>query len=169
MPYLQDTNLFDDATIDYRSFVDVSLALERGEQPPVSEYDNHKYFIKKLTNRMRESSFAFLEPQIQELYQKRLQTHMDIESQQAENLQRLEQGFIPSGGGLITIPSVKNNDGKVIRVPYDALEWLFVKLNEQGSLNEEITTLNQGVASQIADKILPAQPNDGQQMESMNG
>lgn len=163
-PYLQDEEMFDDITIDYRAVQDVILAMDRGEQLAISEYDNHEYFIKKLTNAMRESGFQFKDEQIQALYEQRLQTHMDIKARQSEEISRAQAGFVPQAGALITIPSIKNNAGEVIRVPYQALEWLVLKLDEQGTFKTELTSSieNQGAIAGISNQINTQQPNQGQ-------
>jgi len=155
MPFLKDSDLAEEITSDIRKVDDVFAAIERGQALPVSPYDNHKYFIKKITGKMVGSAYQFLDPQVQALYQQRLQQHEQMDAENAKKMQMAQMGMIPAGGGLITVSGLKDGAGEVIRLPHDALLWLIEKLNEQGgmqhSYKEEIG--NEGAMADIAGMI----------------
>lgn len=169
MPYLKDSVLAQEITADYRAYEDISAAIERGEELEVSKYENHTYMVKKITNRMKESSFRYLDPYIQSLYQNRLAQHDRFLTEKAEALARAEQGFIPGGGALIPVALYldEKNASKRVRLPHDALEWLYKKLYEQGSLRDEMMSIgNEGaitdISSQLANLIGPQQTQNTQ-------
>lgn len=160
-PQLKDTNIVQEITADYRAVEDVFSQIERGKPVAVSEYDNHKYFIKKITNRMKESSFEYLQPMSQQLYIQRLQEHMKFEKEQTEAIMRSQNQAVPSGGALITVSGVKDADGNTIRLPYDTIMYSVKKLHEQGSaiglIQSEIE--NQGAIANLAEATTMNQQN----------
>ena len=160
-PQLKDTNIVQEITADYRSVEDVFSQIERGRQVEIGEYDNHKYFIKKISNRMKESSFDYLNPQIQEMYKQRLQKHIAIEKQQNEAILRAQNGAVPSGGALITVSGVKDGEGNTIRLPYDTIMYAVKKLHEQGARADLVINEieNQGALASLAEATMLNQNN----------
>jgi hypothetical protein len=160
MPYANSEGAFDDMTLDYDLAVDDILALDRGEKPPVGQYDNHPYLIKKLTSRMRKRDFKYLSPQVQNNYEQKIGIHQQFEAQRTLQIQRAEQGFIPTGGYMITcqmyLTDPSDPTGKktrLARVPYQALEWLVQHLNAQGQGQDELHGMDESSQSQIAQKL----------------
>lgn len=153
MPFLKDSNLAEEITADVRACDDVMAAIERGEMPQMSKYDNHKFFIRKLSNKIKTSAFKFLHPQIQQMYMQRLQMHEMEEARQAEAIKSAQMGLIPSGGGLVTVSGIKDQDGNVLRLPYETIMFAVKKLNEQGTLANSIETevQNKGAIADIAE------------------
>jgi len=155
MPWANFEADFDEMTIDYDSIRNDILALDRGEQPPVHPYDNHVYVIKRLTNRMRAPDFQFLAPNIQRSYAMKVQLHEKLEAQRQMQLQRMQQGYIPTGGYLVGCDFYVNNPDdpnktRRVRVPYEALQWLINQLSSQGSSLEDLESMNQGAQQQVA-------------------
>ena len=155
MPWANFEADFDEMTVDYDSIRNDILALDRGEQPPVHPYDNHVYVIKRLTNRMRAPDFRFLSPQVQNSYAMKVQLHEKLEAQRQAQLQRAEQGYIPTGGYMVGCDFYVNNPDdpnktRRVRVPYEALQWLINQMQSQGSSLEELESMNQGAQQQIA-------------------
>lgn len=157
MPYLKDSAMAQEITADFRACEDIFAAIERGEYIEVSKYENHDYMTKKITNRMKESSFRYLAPNIQQMFQQRLQSHDQFLTQKAEALQRAEMGLIPSGGALIPVALYMdaNNASKRVRLPHDALEWLYKKLYEQGGLRDELMGQNDGNIIDLGNQTQP--------------
>jgi hypothetical protein len=157
LPFLKDSHMTQELTADLRAVEDVFAAIERGEEIPVLESDNHDYFIKRINSRMKESSFRYLHPFIQNLYKARLQQHEGIKAEQAEKLMRAQQGMIPAGGALIPVSLYldPNNASKRVRLPHDALVHIYKKLEEQGSLQQEAEDLGAYSAANIADAQMP--------------
>lgn len=156
MPFGDFEESFDDMTIDYDCSVNDILALDRGERPPVNQYDNHVYNIKRLTSRMRKADFRFLPGPVQANYAAKVQIHQQMEAANQQAIQRAEQGFIPTGGAMITCQMYVNNPkdptGKpsLVRVPYAALDWLLKQLASQGVEQDQLQDMNEGAQAQLA-------------------
>ncbi len=157
MPYIKDKSMFNDITLNARKVENILLALDRGRPPQPNKYDNHKYIIKKLSSAMGEVSFAYKDPQIQMLYQQCIAAHEQMEAQNAMEIQRAQAGFIPAGGGMIAVSMRVEGSDTNIRMPYESLEWLYNKLSEQGSMQQEISEQveNQGAIADIASYVNP--------------
>lgn len=156
MPYSNQDESFNDLTMDYESATNDILALDRGEQPPVHPNDPHPYMVKRLTARMRQADFQFLNPQVQNNYQMRLQAHEQFIAQQAQAIQMAEAGFIPTGGYLVAcdfyVQSDANDPSKTkrVRMPSESLQWLIQKLETQGSSLDQLENVNQQNLAEIA-------------------
>lgn len=155
MPYSNLDQSFNDLTIDYDNATNDILALDRGELPMLNKYDNHTYIIKRLTHRMRQADYKSLPPAVQQNYEQYLQEHEQIEAQQQQEIQRAKEGGVPSGGYLVVcdfyVPK-KDNPAETqrARVPYQALEWLIQKLEDQGMSLEKLEGMQQGAMADIA-------------------
>lgn len=159
MPYSNLGESFNDLTMDYEAATNDILALDRGEMPPVSEYDNHVYMIKRLTQRMRQADFPYLDPQIQQAYALRLQKHDEIQAMQVEKIQRAQAGLIPTSGYLVSCDFYVQTDpkdpGKTkrVRLPSDGLQWFIKQLEVQGATLDSLETMNQANLAQIAEMV----------------
>lgn len=149
MPYANFDESFNDLTLDYESATNDILALDRGEQPPVNQYDNHIYMIKRLTARMRQADFPGLSPEIQSNYAMRLQAHEQIAAFQQKQIQMAQSGFIPTGGYLVACDFYVQSDPKDpsktkrVRLPSESLSWLIEKLETQGASLMQLENVNQ--------------------------
>lgn len=158
MPFANFDESFDDMTIDYDNSVNDILALDRGERPPVNEYDNHIYCIKRLTSRMRKADFQFLPPQVRMNYQSKVTVHQKMQAFQVQQLQRAEQGFIPTGGGFVKcdlyVPDPAS-PGKQMRAtfPQQSLVWLQKQIDAQGGMMSEMQSMNQGAQVEVAQNL----------------
>ncbi len=156
MPYANQEQAFQDMTVDYDNSVNDILALDRGEQPPVNEFDTHKYCIRQLVGRMKKPDFRFLDAQIQQNYAGKLKIHEMFAAQQALQLARAEQGFIPTGGGYVRcdlyMPDPKSKTGSTKRAefPQEALMWLDKQLMAQGAMTQELRDLQPGAQASVA-------------------
>ena len=159
MPYANLDESFGDLTIDYEAATNDILALDRGQLPPVNEYDNHVYMIKRLTQRMRQADFEYMDPVIQRNYAARLMEHQRIQAEQVQAIQAAEAGFIPTDGYLVScdfyVQADPKDPSKVkrVRLPSGALQWLIKKLETQGSTLEQLESINQGNLAQIAQMV----------------
>lgn len=160
MPYSNMGESFNDLTIDYEAATNDILALDRGLTPPISEFDNHIYMIKRLTQRMRQADFERMPDQIKINYMMRLQKHQQIQAEQVKALQRAQAGLIPTTGYLVSCDfyiQVPNSTGgtkdKRVRLPSGALIWLIDQLGAQGQTLDEIEKLGQGNQAQIANMV----------------
>lgn len=158
MPYANFDGSFDDMTIDYDSAENDMLALDRGENPPFSPFDEHPYFIKRFSLRMRKPDFTFLPPQVQQAYKNRVQAHMQLEAQRQLQIQRAEQGYIPTGGYLLAcdfyVPDPKDPaKTKRAKLPSEAIQWLVKQMEAQGQSLEAIETIGGGGQEAIATQM----------------
>ncbi len=149
---------FQNFTIDDDNVENDMLALERGEQPRVSEYDNHEYAAQMLVHRMKQADFQYLAPEVQEGYNNLYSTHRAILEKQAAALAAAKQEMIPSGGALVAadmyVPSEDPMKApKRVRLPYEALDWLVQKLEEQGKTQDKLETMNQGMLADMATQL----------------
>lgn len=159
-PYLNEEESFKDFTLDYDIATNYILALDRGELPTPNMYDNHEYLIKRIVDRMRESDFQMLSPQIQYNYNQAKSVHEQMKVQQMEMIKQAQSQFIPSGGFLVAcdfyVDDKKNPDKlpKRLRVPSEALDWLKKQLDSQGTSQQQLENMNQGAVQEIAQRLL---------------
>lgn len=174
MPFANFNESFDDMTIDYDSAENDILALDRGEKPPVGEFDNHPYMIKRLTARMRKADYKFLSPEVQQNYHMKLDMHQQMEAFKQLQIQRAKDGYIPTGGYLVVcdLYAPDPNDPsktKRARVPYESLMWLLKQLETQGAALDEVQGMNEGSQAEIAQKMLAQGQGPNQMAGSPNG
>lgn len=157
MPFANVDESFDDFTIDYDTSVNDILALDRGEQPPINQYDNHEYCIKRLTLRTRKPDFKFLAPNIQRNYYAKIALHEKFQARKILEMKRMEQGLIPTGGALITVDFYTNSPtqsggikAEKAKLPYESVAWLIKQLEAQGSTQEALAQMSGGAQEEIA-------------------
>lgn len=159
MPYGNFNESFSDMTLDYDSATNDILALDRGELPPVHEYDNHTYMVRRLVSRMRQADFKFLPPEIQQNYALKVEAHERAEAAKMEKLMAVKEGLIPTGGYLVTCDfySADPKDPaktRRIRLPSDSISWLIKQLEAQGKSLDQLEAINQGAIAQMAEMLL---------------
>lgn len=163
MPFVNNDESFSDLTLDFDTVQNDMLALDRGEKPPVNQYDNHVYNIKRLVARTRKADFKFISPEAQQNYYQKIALHQQFEAQNQLAIQRAEQGFIPTGGYLVVCdfyvedPSDPTG-GKTrrARVPYQSMEWLLKQLEVQGGSQQQLQDMNGGAQAQLANIVTGA-------------
>lgn len=165
MPFANFDKSFDDLTIDYDTIQNAILALDRGEQPPINQYDKHEYQIQRLTARMQMADFKYLDPSIQANYNQKIQLHTQFQAKIEQAIQQAEQGFIPSGGYLVTcqlyVKDPVDQTGvktRLARVPYQSLEWLIQKLEAQGQNQQQLAEMNPAAQANIAQTMMQKNP-----------
>lgn len=166
IPYGNDKQAFSSLTIDSDNLTNDILAMDRGEIVPVRHTDNHEFYIRGLTHRMKRSDFRFLDPSIQQQYDARVQTHEEVFSQQKLLIAQENLGMIPTGGFLTTVnaswPNPITNRVERLKVPSQALEWLVQKLQTQGQFAQEVQDLppqsQADISAQTKDAPLLNQP-----------
>lgn len=160
MPFSNLDNSFDDFTLDYDSAMNDMLALDRGEQPPINQFDDHKYNIKRLTSRMRKGDYKFLAPNIQQNYQQKVVLHQQMEAANQLAIQQAESGFIPTGGYAVAcefyVKDPSDPTGlktRRARIPYQAMEWLINKMEAQGASQASLQDMNPSALAGIAGQV----------------
>ncbi len=170
MPYVNEEAAFEDLTLDYDNVVSDILAMDRGIYRPATESDNHEYYIKKLENRMKKQDFDLLAPEIKQMYAQKKQEHMQIQAEQLKEVQMAQAGFIPTGGYAVTVQMYvtdPNDTGKtrLARVPYEAMQWLLEKLQQQGVSQAMLSGYTQGTQAEFS-RMIP-QNGGGVPMEAV--
>lgn len=155
MPYANFEESFSDFTLDHDSITNDILALDRGEQPPVGEFDNHVLFVKRLVARMRQADFKMLPPQVQQNYMVTLQQHEQAEVIRQRKIQAATADFIPTDGPLIGVDIwVRKADDPAkterARLPDVAIRWLIQRLEDQGANLLRLQGVNEGALAQMA-------------------
>lgn len=156
MPFGNMKDTFDDMTIDEDNSRNEMLALERGEEPEVHPEENHEYAIAKLTHRMKQSDFKTLSSDIQYNFQIQREVHAQYKAQQLEAIQRAEAGFIPTGGYMVKCDLyITDETGKTKRatVPYQSMEWLVKKLEEQGMSQQSMEKMQMSAQEVVASQL----------------
>ncbi len=164
MPFLNNKMLFKTMSSDYDNVENDMLAMERGEQPFISPFADNQIYIESVTHRMKQADFRLLPQQVQQAYDEYLQVHEMEQMKKERAIQAAKDGFIPTGGSLITCSmQVKDPSSasgtRQVRLPYESLNWLIQKLEAQGSALQTIDDTNPGV---IARTHQPAQLPQGQ-------
>lgn len=157
-PYLNDEQILSDFTMDYDNAANMVLALDRGEEPMITEFDDPDYMAGRLVHRMRQSDFTSLQPHVQQLYQLVLQQYQQIKAQQLQQVQAMNADLIPSDGIMVTVdmyvPDPKDaTKQKRLRIPQTSLQWLLDRMADQGNELAKLETQQQGYVAQVASHI----------------
>lgn len=149
MPFANGEQSFDDFTIDYDRATNIILALDRGESPTPNKYDDGPYLIKRLTARMSQSDFVFLNQQIQQNYQNIVNIYEQQEAEKTRQIQAAEAQLIPTSGAMIKVAwYVKDpsNPARSIQatLPASSIEWLVQRLSDQGTAQETLSEMGKG-------------------------
>lgn len=145
LPYANKERVFNSLTTNVDLVENMLLALDRGEQPPIPKFANVDMLLSALANRTVQPDFVALPPEKKMLYQQYIQQLEQTKAQQQLQVQQASQGLIPADGFLTTVnASVKNpTTGKVerIKMPSQAIAWLWQKLNQQGLYSQQMSQL----------------------------
>ncbi len=136
MPYANLGKTFQRMTQKYDNSVNCILALDRGEKPPINQYEDHVFMIQELTTRMNQADFSQLAPQIQQAYQQKVVMHQNFEAQRQMAVQRAQQGMIPTGGYMtkcdLYVPGeTADSAPKRLTINSEALQWLVKQIEVQ--------------------------------------
>lgn len=172
---------FDDLTSNDDIATNDILALDRGERPPVHEFEDHPYMIKRLMTRSRKPDFGFLDPQIQKNYQEKMQIHQQMEAYKQLQIQQAAAGYIPTGGYLakcdVWISDPKNpTQTHRLELPSESINWLMTRMQAQQGAMAPLaglpTDAQAGIASNVtqlkarAGQPAPQQPGSPNGMEA---
>lgn len=169
MPFVNEEEAFNDLTIDYDNSVNDILSLDRGEMPEINVEENHIYAVKRLTQRMKQSDFKFLPPQIKMNYQQFRSQHMQINSMQQRQILAAQADFIPTGGYLVTCDFYRNDPSdpartRRARLPYQSVDWLIKRLGDQGMSLDALEGMQQSALSEMGGMLQQSQQQNGRPM-----
>ena len=160
LPFANTDEITSELTMQYDNAKNILLALDRGEQPEVSEIADPLYMAKMLNARIFKPDFKFLNPQIQQTYYMQRDQYNQIYAQKAAQVEAAKQGFIPADGPTVPVDGMyenhdPNNPSKTKRVqfPLVALNWLKDKLEAQGAVIDPLMGLGLEQQAQIAQQL----------------
>lgn len=158
MPFGNWEESFSDFTIDYKNVKNDFLAMERGEQPMISNNDDSNYILKQVAKRKKERDFQTLPPEVQQMYSMYEQFHQQKMAKEAAALKAAESEFIPTGGAMIAADMyIPNEDPsktpKRVRVPYQALDWLLQTLEKQGMGMDAMENMNKAQVAEVVQML----------------
>ena len=167
MPYLKNTQIVKRLTVEYDNAENDMLQIERGQMPFVGPYADNKIYIDAVTHRMKQADFQMLPPNVKQIYDQYLGIHEDQQAQKMQAQQAAKDGFIPTGGSLITVqmslPDPKSSSGaKQVRLPYEAIMYLIKKLEAQGATLDDLERMNDGVVLDMINRMGQQQAPQGQ-------
>ncbi|HYX39923.1 MAG TPA: hypothetical protein VE954_43055, partial [Oligoflexus sp.] len=146
LPFLNKSNLMRDMRIMKDQADAAIMQLDRGVIPFQFPNSDHAYMMQRLGLRMNENDFQMLSQETQLAYQDRYDWHSDMEAQRQQEAQAATAGYLPTGGGLVSVDyyvSGENGSQKRARLPYESVDWLVKKLAQQGSDVSKITNMPQ--------------------------
>lgn len=175
MPYLDTEESFGGLALNYDSIKNDILALDRGKWRPAHPTDEHPEFIKAFMNRKRKADFEFLPPQVQQMYDQRVQMHEQMLAEQEQKILEMKNQMVPSGGLLVGVDLYIPGGGaegklKRAKLPQDSVLWLIQTLEKQGKTQEMLESLNKQALVDMAGQmgIQAAQGMGGQGMPSQS-
>lgn len=166
MEYINKEQLFDDETIDYDNATADILAMDRGKVIPADSEENHDYVIKRLIHRTKQKDFQSLPPEVQTNYRQKLQQHRDMKAEQIKAAQAAKDGFIPSGGFLVSCDFYMSDPKdpmkqKRLRVPAESLMWLQERLEQQGTTQDALEQSDLQTQARVAQVLQMQQQGQG--------
>ena len=172
-PYLNKEQLMNDFTMDYDNANNLILAIDRGEQPELNQYDDADYMLKRLVSRKRQADFKYLSPQAMQIYDITIQQYEQIKAQQMHMDLMKNSEIIPAQGMLITcdfyVPNQKDpSKQNRVRIPSDSVKWLLDRLENQGQTQQQLQMQQDqtvaDIVGQMKNQLGPARPGIPQQM-----
>lgn len=172
MPYLKNTAIVKRLTVEYDNADNDMLMIERGQFPFISPFADNKIYIDAVTYRMKQGDFIYLDPQVQKLYDEYLAIHEDQQAKKMQAEQAAKDGFIPTGGSLITlqmsIPDSESSSGaRQVRLPYESCMWLIKRLDSQGASLKELEAMNEGVVQDMMSRMNTQQIQNSSPMNQL--
>lgn len=161
MPFLNKEEIFQEALIDYDSYKNIVLQLDRGEMVQAQPFDNPDYLLPKLNSRMRKADFRFLSPEIQQNYMTFINNLQAIKAEQIKQLKIQQSQMIPTSGAMVPVPVYRETpkaDGsgvkyERIQLPYDTIQYMIAALESQGTVLDPMQRMEQNTQANIAEML----------------
>jgi hypothetical protein len=170
-PWVNTDEMYGHELIDDKESENILLALDRGEFPPISEFDENKEVIKSIVRRRRKADWHLVKnepskipnPQtgqplsIEETYQLQYQHRVKIMNAEMDKVRNANAGLIPMGGPLVDVGVYTNEpkkDGsgvKTVRMklPQDMINWVVKRASEQGVAVQQTEDMPDTTKAQI--------------------
>jgi hypothetical protein len=164
MPMVNNEEITSDLRIDDENVLSDIVAMDKGVFIPANPNDNHTFYIRRLSHRMKMKDFQFLPFEVQQAYQVKLQQHEQVMVQQQQAAAQLSSGLVPSGGFLVTtdirVPRADDpTKTERAKVPVESLAWLLDTLEKQGQSQALLQSLPEQAQADIGAAV--ASPNPG--------
>lgn len=137
-PYA-NKDAFADFMLDDQNAKNDMLAMERGQYPAIGQADDPAKMLRKLESRMRKPDFRTIHPQVQQLYDKRVQEYLQLQAKQQEKLLAAQSEYIPMDGPMVKCDMYvanpngdPNSPAQRAMFPQNALVALQKRLEAQG-------------------------------------
>jgi hypothetical protein len=159
MPWANAKEAFADFTIDDENAKNDMLAMERGHYPPIGKADNPGKMLKKLESRMRKPDFRFLAPEVQQMYEQRVQTYLQLQAEQQQKILAEQSEYIPMDGPSVKCdmyvedPANPGATAKRAMFPQNTLVWLKKRLEAQGASLAQLEQLSPPMLAGLADQM----------------
>jgi hypothetical protein len=155
LPFVDGERIAGHLALAHTEAENIILALDRGEMPVISIFDNNEVIVQELVRRMRQGDWKYLiskNPQVEQNYMKQYEERVANINQKMEELKKVNMGIIPTGGPQIKVDAYipdPSNPAKSVRATVDqkSFEWFIERLGEQGATMEVMPEA--GVQTQI--------------------
>lgn len=157
-PFIDGDAIYGKTLIDSKEADNIILALDRGEMPPVSMYDNNEEIVKQLVIRRRKGDWKLKveqDPEIEQRYQFQYEARQQILNDQLEKMREINAGGIPSDGPLVDVgyyvnePKADGTGVKSVRakIPVNAIKWTVEQLAKKNAYIEVIESMENNQVS----------------------
>lgn len=162
MPFIPKAKeIFASMNANQERATSIILALDRGETPPVLQYEDQSVILEALGDRMLKGDFIYLvqqNPVIKQNYDNQIQQREQIKKQQLESVMTANMGLIPMTGDLVsvniweTVPTANGTGTKQTtkKYPIDALKKFDEMISKQQGFVESVSMLPADMQGEIS-------------------
>lgn len=177
LPFNNNEEIGSKYTQGYENARNIMLALDRGEMPQIIQTGEPLYFSEELEHRMLKPDFRYLTEQIKQAYTQQAQAYRDLYTQNMQQVQMAQSGFIPADGPTVPVDGMyESSPGpngemktKRVQVPQAAIEWVIEKLKSQGQAFGNVESLPMGQQAQVASQYMQGMSPMQQQQAPTQG
>lgn len=142
MPFVDGQRIAGHLALAHTEAENIILALDRGEMPTISMFDNNEVIVQELVRRMRQPDYKYVtskNPEIEQNYMVQYQERVENINRKMKELKDANTGIIPTGGPQIKVDAYipdPENPAKSVRATVDqkSFEWFIERLGEQGAM-----------------------------------
>jgi len=142
MPFVDGQRIAGHLALAHTEAENIILALDRGEMPTISMFDNNEVIVQELVRRMRQPDYKYIiskNPEIEQNYMTQYQERVENINRKMEELKNANMGVIPTGGPQIKVDAYipdPENPAKSVRATVDqkSFEWFIERLGQQGAM-----------------------------------
>ena len=172
MPFANVDELTKEVTLDYTVCQNIKLALDREQFVPVDPNENHLYMLKQLRARTRQPDYMWgnkISDVTKQMYEGRINQHRQIQMENVIKQQMLNDGFIPTGGDVVTVNmtiQVTDAEGgskmEKMKMPVETLNWVRDRLAKQGWAQDDLAKLTPEMQANMGEQKSQFNPQASQ-------